>query len=142
MKHPPQPQAFGPAVNRFLDVMEHTDRFAFKGTTRLAEAAGVNPSSVSRLIHGLQNPSFLMVARLADALEGQLGFRIDPRDLIAESGRFLTRSTCDLVGCDGCLPQAAYDDLGQLKPDFAEVKPGTWVPSRYPIGFNPEKGDR
>jgi hypothetical protein len=136
MKHPPTPQAFGPAVNRFGDVMDHTDRFAFWGISRLAEDARVSASAISRLVNGKMNPSFLMVARVTGALEKELGFHIDPRDLIAERGEFLTRFACDLAGCRrGCLPENAVDEFGDVKPAFAGVKPGNWVCSRYPKGY-------
>src|SRR4051812_49409343 len=99
MQHPHNPKVFGPTINRLLDVMEHCDRYAFKGSARLALDAGVNRASVSRLISGQINPSFLLVVRLTEALERQLGRRIDPRDVVAESGRFLTPFCCDLANC-------------------------------------------
>jgi|SRR5579871_3036090 len=139
MQNPPSPQAFGPAVNRFTDVMAHNDKFAFKGVRRLASAARVSPSSVSRFINGQINPSFLLVARLTEALEKQLGFHIDPRDLIAEDGRFLNRFVCDVVGCRGCLPDRAWDEDGSVKPAFKDIKSGEWVTSRHPQGFIPGK---
>lgn len=142
MKHQPPKQAFGPAIPRFADVMAHTDRYAFKGVSRLAKDARVCASSVSRLINGRISPSFVMVARLTAALERQLGRTIDPRDLIAESGEFLTRHTCDLVGCRGCLPANALNELGDSKSAFAEVKPGNWVTSKYPKGYQPQKGGK
>lgn len=135
MKHPPPFTAYRPVINRFTDVMMHSDRFAFRGTSRLATDAGVSVSSLSRLIHGEINPSFRLVARLTEAVEQELGFRIDPRDLCAEGGRFLTDSTCGLVGCRGCLPENARDEDGSLNPKFAGVEPGTWVTSRYPQGY-------
>lgn len=135
MTHPP-PQAFGPTVNRVSDVAAHTTRYAFKGVGRLARDAGVSPSAVSRLLNGKMNPSFLMVARITAALEKELGYRIDPRDLVAESGRFLTRFTCDLVAdCRGCYPDAATDEFGDTKRAFEGVRPGQWVTSRYPSGY-------
>lgn len=137
--HPPS-QVFGPAINRFADVMAHHDRFAFKGVSRLAREAGVSPSSVSRLINGKMNPSFLMVARLTEALEKQIGYRIDPRDLVAENGRFISRFVCDLVQCEGCLPENARDEFGSVKPAFDKVEPGKWVTSRHPEGFDSKKG--
>ncbi|HEY3780310.1 MAG TPA: hypothetical protein VGL56_04445 [Fimbriimonadaceae bacterium] len=139
MHYQPSSQAFGPAVNRFLDVMAHSDRYAFKGSSRLAFDASVSPASVSRLIHSQMNPSFLMVARLTAALEKELGYQIDPRDVIAESGRFLTRSCCDLAHCRGCLPGNALDEFGNKTPEFEDVEPGTWVTSAYPKGFTPTK---
>lgn len=139
MKNSPPSQVFGPAINRFTDVMAHSDRFAFKGVSRLAREAGVSPSSVSRLINGKMNPSFLMVARLTMALEKTLGFRIDPRDLIAENGRFLTRFACELMNCPGCLPENAWDEFGDRKPAFDGVKPGRWITSRHPNGLAQRK---
>jgi len=139
MSNSPSPEVFGPAINRFTDVMAHSDRFAFKGVTRLAKDAGVSPSSVSRLIHGKTNPSFLMVARLTRALESHFGFHIDPRDLVAESGRFRNLFTCDLMGCPGCLPDNAWDEFGSIKSAYKDIKPGKWVTSRHPTGFIPRK---
>lgn len=141
MTNSSSPEVFGPAINRFTDVMAHSDRFAFKGVTRLAREAGVSPSSVSRLINGRMNPSFLMVSRLTGALERTLGFRIDPRDLVAENGQFLCRHVCDLMACPGCLPDIAWDEFGSLKPTYADVDPGKWVTSRHPKGLTQEKGE-
>jgi len=141
MKHPPPQQAFGPTINRISDVMAHTNRYAFKGVSKLAADARVSASSVSRLINGKMNPSFAMVARITAALEACLGHRIDPRDLIAELGRFLTPHTCDLVGCQGCFPENATDEFGDVKSAFVGVEPGQWVTSRYPKGYHkPKKG--
>lgn len=120
--------------------MVHSQSFAFHGVARLANAAGVSPSAVSRFLHGKMNPSFLMVARLTGALEREFGIPLDPRELIAECGRFPTRFACDLVGCRGCLPESAVDEYGHLKHAFLTVKPGEWVCSRYPSGFEGEKG--
>lgn len=137
--HPP-PKAFGPTINRISDVMAHTMQFSFWGVGRLAEQAGVSRSTVSRIINGKINPSFVLVARLTAALEAELGRRIDPRDLVAENGAFLTPYTCDLVGCSGCLPERAYDEFGDLKPAYQSVTKGQWVTSRFPKGF--QKGEK
>ncbi len=120
--------------------MVHTDRYAFKGVSRLASDARVSASSVSRLINGKINPSFLLVARIAKALEAQLGFPVDPRDLVSEYGEFLTRFACDLADCRGCLPENATDEFGDVKPTFTGVKPGNWVTSRHPQGYRTKKG--
>lgn len=135
-------QVFGPAINRFADVMAHTKRYAFWGVTRLAKDAGVSASSVSRLIRGKMNPSFGMVARLVGPLEKELGFALDPRDLIASHGEFPTRHCCTLVHCTGCLPENAYDEFGSKKAAFADIAPGRWVTSRYPQGFATQKGGK
>lgn len=135
-------QVFGPAINRIADVMAHTKRYAFQGVGRLAKDARVDASSVSRLINGKMNPSFAMIARIAEALECDIGSKIDPRDLIAENGEFLTRYVCDLVGCRGCLPENVYDEFGDRKPAFADIAPGMWVASRHPKGYQPNQGGR
>ena len=132
-------QVFGPAVNRLADVMAHTDRYAFEGVVRLAKDARVSASSVSRLVYGKFNPSFVMVARLTAALEQELGFAIDPRNLFAENGEFLTRYVCDMVHCTGCLPDNAYDEFGSRKEMYKDVKPGGWITSRFPKGFERRK---
>lgn len=128
-------KAFGPTINRIGDLMEHSERFAFHGTVRLAQAAAVSHSSVSRLIHQQTNPTFRLVARLTRALEMELGVHIDPRDLVAEEGAFINRSACDVVGCGGCLPTLAYGRDGALVPAFAGIEPGVWVSSRFPRGL-------
>lgn len=138
MLHPPK-QVFGPVINRISDVMAHLDRYAFHGCRRLAIDARVSASSVSRLIHGKQNPSMCMASRIAAALEREVGRPIDARELLAESGHFPTRFVCDLVGCRGCLPPNAYDEFGDLKPTFDGIAPGTWICSRFPRGFNAGK---
>ncbi len=132
--HPPN-QVFGPAVNRIADMMAHCTRFQFRGTAQLAYDAGVFPSSVTRLIHGQINPSFLLVARITSALERQLGFNIDPRDLVGESGQFLTKFLCEAVGCPGCLPENATGPTQELNPLFDGIRQGEWVTSKYPRGF-------
>lgn len=132
-KHPSQ--AFGPVVNRFGDVMAHTSRYAFGGVTKLAHDSLVAPSSVSRLMRGNSNPSFVLVARLTAALEKELGYRIDPRDLVAEYGKFMTDYTCDLCECTGCLPEKALNEFGDVMPPFIGVQPGRWITSRYPKGY-------
>ncbi len=139
-KHPPT-QALGPAINRLADIMAHSNRYAFEGVKRLASDARVDPSSVSRFINRKLNPSFIFVARLTHALEEHLGIVLDPRDIVAERGEFLTRYACDLcMSCDGCLPDAAYDEFGDIKQAFRDVTPGQWSTSRYPKGYKPEKG--
>jgi transcriptional regulator with XRE-family HTH domain len=135
MHNQPPPQAFGPTINRVSDLMEHTTKYSFWGVSQLAADAKVTPSAISRLINGKMNPSFAMVARVTTALERELGFRIDPRDLVAENGEFLTRYACDFAACRGCYPTRATDEFGDMKSAFAGIEKGHWVTSRYPRGF-------
>ena len=142
MNQPPSPQAFGPTINRVSDLMAHTTKYSFWGVARLAEDARVSSAAVSRLINGKMNPSFAMAARLTAALEREFGFSIDPRDLFAENGKFLTCFACDLAACSGCLPERAMDEYGDLKSTFVGVQKGHWVTSMYPNGFQQSKGGR
>lgn len=135
MSYIPPNQAYGPTINRIADVMEHINRYAFHGVKNLALDARVSRSTVSRLISNKLNPSFALVARITGAIEQKLGYRIDPRDLIAENGQFLTRFACDLVRCPGCLPSSALDEFGGRQAAFTKIEKGHWVSSRYPTGF-------
>ena len=142
MKSQPPLEAFGPAVNRISDVMFHQNLLSGRGgTSRVAEIARVSPSSISRLINGKFNPSYLMVIRVLEAIEQEFGFRLDSRELVAENGRFLTPFVCDVVPCRGCLPPNALDEFGARKAAFNNIKPGEWVASRYPRGYEAWKGD-
>ncbi len=142
MSHPPPQQGYGPVINRIADVMAHLDRYSFYATTRLAEDARVNPSTISRILNNQLNPSFALVARITAAIESEFGIQIDPRNLVAENGDFLTPFTCDLMACKGCLPESALDEFGDRKPAFTDVSIGKWVSSRYPKGFIPERNSR
>jgi len=106
--------------------MAHTTRYAFKGESRLAADAGVSKSAVCRLINGQSSPSFVLVCALTKALEKQLKRALDPRELISCDGTYPTLSVCQLAGCKGCLPQAAYDEHDNLRPEFRGVQPGQW----------------
>ena len=136
MKHPPSPQAFGPAISRIADVAAHTNRYAFRGVPRLAEDIGVDRTIVHRIFSGRLTPSQFVLNRITEAFERDLGYKLDPRDLLAEAGRFPTRYACDLIGsCRGCLPEIALDEFGDTKKVYEGIKPGQWVTSRYPRGY-------
>lgn len=121
---------------RIGDVMAHIHRYSLDGNARLSRATNTSESTISRLLKGqLQNPSFRLIARITEALEKELGYRIDPRELVSECGAFLTRYVCDLLNCRGCMPIAAHSEQGDLKPRFADVMPGRWVSSEYPHGY-------
>lgn len=130
----PSPHHFDQTISRLADVLAHTKRYSFKAPSRLSQDAGVHPASVFRILRGGGNPSFLTVTRITEAIERELGFRIDPRDLIAEGGRFPTPFCCDVTRSQPSLPDSAYDEFGDLKPAFAGIEPGKWVSSRHPRG--------
>ena len=106
--------------------MEHTSRYAFKGRARLAADVGVSRSTITRLIDGRSAPSFTLVSKIAHALERQLKRHIDPHELFSTDGEYPTPSVCDLCGCPGCMPDAAYDDEDNLKAEFRTIHPGDW----------------
>lgn len=128
-------QAFGPVIPRLRDVMAHIPRYSGRYIGELAYDAGLSVSTVARVINRKHNPSFLVVARVTEAIERKLGHRIDPRDLLAEDGEYVTKYVCDVVRCPGCLPEAAYDEFGDRKQSFASILPGQWVSSKYPNGI-------
>ena len=113
-------------INRIAAVMDHTNRYAFKGQARLAQDAGVSKSAVSRIISGQSSPSFAVMSAITQALEKGLGRSLDPRELISYAGRFSTFSICKLVGCRGCLPAFMFDADGCRKPEYRHVRPGEW----------------
>ena len=113
--------------NRILALMVHTNRYAFKGETRLAADAGVSKSAVCRLLNGRSSPSFALVVAITRALEKQLGRPLDPRDLISTDGQFPTPSACQLAGCKGCLPAEVYDENDKVKPEYQHLRPGQWT---------------
>ncbi len=133
-------KALGPVICRLGDVMMHITRYSFDGSARLAEDAQVTRSSISRILSGKMNPSFVMVARITGAIEEQLGFQIDPRDLISEAGAFRTPYVCEALHCGNCLPDIAHDDSDRLSPQYKAILPGKWVTSESPKGFDHEGG--
>ncbi len=117
--------------NRILALMAHTNRYAFKGESRLASDAGVSKSAVCRLLNGQSSPSFATVSALTLALEPHLqgglkGKGLNPLELISLDGSYPTASACELAGCKGCLPNEAYDEHNQIKPEYKDVQPGQW----------------
>lgn len=136
----PQPRPLLLVVNRLGDVLAHVPRYQFGPVRRLAADAGVAPSTVSRVIRHQINPTFALVARLASAIEKETGLSIDPRDIAAERAAFPTRFVCGLMGCPGCLPEAALLPTGHRHPKYVGVRPGAWVCSAFPHGF-PEPPD-
>ncbi len=141
MNNPTPKQVFGPVISRLADAMIHVPYYACDGSPRLALDASVDRSTVTRLKRSALNPSFAMVARLTAAIEKRVGCRIDPRDLFAENGQFLTPHICDLFPtCNGCLPDAALNEFGELQPLFHGIGKGEWVTSQYPRGYEQEEG--
>ena len=105
--------------NRIRQFMEHSSRYAFKSEARLAQDCGVSDAAICRLISGYSSPSFAMVCKITQAFEKEFKKRIDPRELASIDGRYPTASVCEIVGCKGCTPQAAWNDDDTLKPEYS-----------------------
>lgn len=114
--------------NRIVAIMAHTTRYAFRGESRLADDAGISRSALCRLINGQTSPSFAVVSTITRALSKALGTALNPHDVISMDGTYPTASVCVLAGCRGCLPDEAYDEDDNLKPEYRNVKPGHWHP--------------
>lgn len=118
-------------TNRLRAVMAHTTRYAFLGSARLAADAGVSKSALSRLMAGKSSPSFEVVQAITAAMERTLRRVVDPRDLIAENGRYPNGFVCNAVGCKGCLPENCYKPDGNRKEEFLHLKPGRWTGNEF-----------
>lgn len=105
----------------------------------MAVDSGVSRSTIWRLMHEDYPPPLFVVSKVAAALEKQLDRRIDPRDIVAENGAFLTKFCCEVAGCKGCLPESAHDEWCRLKSIYQSIRPGEWVCSRFPLGLNPKE---
>jgi len=104
--------------NRIREFMEHSTRYAFMGSSRLAKDCGVSDAAICRLLSGLGSPSFAMMAKITRAFEKEFKRQIDPREIAAIDAKYLTSSVCTLLGCKGCTPQAAWNDDDTLKPEY------------------------
>lgn len=125
MKHLHGPQRRR-SHNRIAAVMAHTTKYAFKGRSRLAADAGISRSALSRLMSGRTRPTYVVLSRIARALEKELGQRFDCRELVSENGQYPTTFVCELLGCPGCLPHHADSPDPRVRAVYANVQPGTW----------------
>ena len=141
---PPSPRF----SNRIAAVIEHIPRYTIQGQARLARDAGVSRSAVSRLLSGQTVPSFTIALALTNALERELGKKLEPRELLSLDGTYPTPNVCDLCGCRGCLPRHAYAPDDTLHPDFRSIAPGTWslapssIEARTPDSLSPPDAER
>ena len=63
--------------NRVLIFLSHTDRYAFKGQSRVARDAGSSKSAISRLVRDRCAPLFVTVMRITTRLERVIKKKID-----------------------------------------------------------------
>jgi DNA-binding phage protein len=105
--------------NRIREFMEHSTRYAFMGPARLAKDCSVSDAAICRLLGGYGSPSFAMVVKITHAFEREFKRSIDPREIAMIDGKYPTASVCQLLGCKGCTPQAAWNRDDTLKQEYA-----------------------
>lgn len=123
------PHRNGPARvrNRLDAILWHVARYQFRGTSRLAQDAGVAKSAVSRLRRGQGHPDYILLYRVAEAIGRQIGRPLDLREIAVEHGReFPTPFVCSIFGCR-CLPSWAYHEDGSLDARYSHLVPGRWT---------------
>jgi transcriptional regulator with XRE-family HTH domain len=108
--------------NRIRTFMEHSTRYAFMGEARLAKDCGVSDAAICRLLIGYSSPSFAMLCKLTAAFEKEFKKSIDPRELAAIDGKYPSPTVCEIVGCKGCTPQAAWNEDDTMKPGYSSPR--------------------
>ena len=114
-------------TNRLKIVMAHTYRYAFEGQARLAADVSVSRSTITRLIQGRTKPPASLLRKVTEAISIALDRPVTARNLFSPDGTYPTRSGCWLCGCNGCLPEYAYDRFGKRKAEYALMEPGDWT---------------
>ena len=129
-----------PIQNRVHILLVHIPKLSIRGQARLAVEVGVSRSTISRLVSGRINPSYRLARGVTDALERFLGKPLDMREVFSTDGTYLTPSGCALCRCHGCLPEAAWDEDGTLRPEWEGARPGDWSLARPQdrVGFEDE----
>ena len=69
-------------------------------------------------MNGKSSPSFALMVRITQAFERQFKKSIDPREIVSLDGSYPTASVCQLVGCKGCTPEAAWNEHDVLKSEY------------------------
>jgi DNA-binding phage protein len=132
--------------NRIAAIMMHTDRYSFRGTSRLAADTGLSKSTISHLVRGKSSPLYITVERVVKALVDQLGRPLNHQEVVSATGRYPTPSVCALVGCRGCLPDRAFSSEGELLEEMRQVTPGNWsgdvAEFRRPVHAQQAEGGR
>lgn len=117
---------YNPVHNRIEAVMAHVDPYWSGGISRLARDVGVSKSAISRLVSGQANPSFVLVWKIARALEKRLGKPIDVCELVSLDGTYPTQSVCALCDCRGCQVSGTSVVVDEMDPKFAHLRHGKW----------------
>lgn len=125
--------------NRVAMLMAHTTRYAFEPQARLARDIGVARSTISRIVSGQRSPTLPLALKIVTALEEALKVPLDMRDVFSPDGTYPTRSGCQVAGCRGCMPEAAYDRSGNLRPAYRDQRAGDWTLAPEPAPTAPTR---
>ena len=125
---PEEEEAGNRMASRIEAIMENVDRYMIDGRRRLMEDTGLSRTEVHRLVTGDCNPSYRVVLAVVEALERQVGERIDPREILSYGGAF-ERTVCAITRCRGCPVCKPYQAPPALRTGDATPLP---VPANQP----------
>lgn len=81
-------------ISDFLSYINQSSETPFS----LARETGLPRVTLRRIINGTVCPDFLTVAIITASIERQIRKRLDPREIVAFNGEFLTPDLDDLLG--------------------------------------------
>lgn len=96
-------------ISEFLSYINRTSDPRFS----LSCETGLPRVTLDRINDGSVCPDFLTVAMITGAIERRIGKRLDPRELVAFNGEFLTPNLDDLLGTTkkGAVPTAPQPSI-------------------------------
>jgi hypothetical protein len=83
--------------NRISEFLSYINRNSDTRFSLVCET-GLPRVTLDRIIDGSVCPDFLSVAMITDALERRIGMHLDPREIVAFDGEFLTPGLDELLG--------------------------------------------
>jgi hypothetical protein len=126
--------------HRLSDFFSHIPRYWDDAGTRLAIDAGISPSAIYHLMKGRWTPTYRVAIGITEAIGRQLGRELHTSEIFTFTGRFRTPSVCELCGCKGCLPEAAYNEDGTRKAQYRHLKGGDWHMAQQPQPASVDEG--
>jgi len=71
--------------------------------------------------------SYHLAETVAQALEKRIGVALSTREVFTTDGAYPTACVCELTpGCTGCFPSEAFDEDGNMRPEYRDLRPGDW----------------
>lgn len=108
--------------NRLEAILPHIPYYFSGVCSRLAQDCGVYPSTIWRLIHFHRGPSERLVNAIVNALHIRSGTAIPTEEIFSLDGNYTTLSPCELMGCKGCRPPAAWNEKTErLRPAWKNL---------------------